>query len=83
MTMRPVDLAVRCEALFSSDLQSDQHPDSGQVRAAIVRTLQAFGVRDCAARVAQEFGDHPDLAVARMRWARDAVSTAYADATVG
>jgi hypothetical protein len=78
--MRKVDLAARCEALFSSDLQCDQHPDSGQVRAAVARTLLAFGVRDCAARVAQEFGDHPDLAVARMRWARDAVSTAYADA---
>jgi hypothetical protein len=27
-------------------------------------------VRGCVARMAQEFGDHPDAAATRMRWAR-------------
>jgi hypothetical protein len=71
------DLALWCEALFASDLQASQHPDPRQVRAAIRETLFVFGVRHCVARVAQEFGDHPDTAVARMRWAREAVSCAH------
>jgi hypothetical protein len=29
--------------------------------------------------VAQEFGDHPDTAVIRMRWARDVARKAFAD----
>ena len=31
-------------------------------------------VNSCAGRVAQEFGDHPEAAAARMRWARAAVA---------
>jgi len=33
-----------------------------------------LGRRGCAAAVAQEFGDHPETAVARMRWVRDQVA---------
>ena len=44
-------------------------PSPGQLRRAVTTTLQQLGVRDCAARVAGEFGDHPDTAVARMSWA--------------
>jgi hypothetical protein len=32
--------------------------------------VRTFGPGGCAERVAQEFGDHPDSAVGRMRWAR-------------
>ena len=39
--------------------------------------LRRWGVRGCAARVAGEFGDHPDTAVARMCWARAAISRVY------
>jgi hypothetical protein len=69
--------AARCEALFASGLQGSQRPDPGQVRAAVARAIRAHGVGGCCARVAQEFGDHPDAAVARMQWARKAVSQAY------
>lgn len=31
----------------------------------------------CAARVAQAYGDHPETAVTRMRWARTAVASAF------
>lgn len=71
------DVALWCEALFASDLQASQQPDPRQVRAAIRETLRVFGARRCLARVAQEFGDHPDTAVLRMRWAREAVSCAH------
>lgn len=69
--------AARCEALFVSTLQGSQHPDSNEVRDAVAKTLRKLGVRGCGARVAQEFGDHPETAVERMRWAREAVSDAY------
>jgi hypothetical protein len=71
------DLANPCEALFTSDLQRSEHPDASQIRDAVRSTIRMFGRRDCAARVAQEFGDHPEVAVPRMRWARDAVLRAY------
>ena len=77
---RPM-LAIQCEALFVSHLQSSQHPEPPQVRTVIRDTLQTFGMRYCACRVAQEFGDHPDTAVPRMRWAREAVARAYPNGT--
>jgi hypothetical protein len=75
--------ATRCEALFVSDLQHSQRPSAEQVRAAVVRTVRAHGAKNCVARVAQEFGDHPDIAAARMRWARAAVAAAYTARVTG
>jgi hypothetical protein len=79
MIMFRPNLDTRCEALFASDLQPSQYLESQQIRAAIMHMIRLVGARDCAARVAQEFGDHPDTAVTRMQWARQAVSRAYAD----
>jgi hypothetical protein len=39
--------------------------------------VRKLGGRGCAELVAQEFGDHPDTAVARMRWARTVVAQAF------
>ncbi|BCB77392.1 hypothetical protein GCM10022251_70650 [Phytohabitans flavus] len=75
--MYQLDLARRCEALFASDLQHSQHPDPTDVRAAVTRTISRLGQPACVARMAQEFGDHPEAAAARMRWARTAVESAY------
>jgi hypothetical protein len=69
--------AVRSAALFVSILQRSDDPSAGQVQRAIARAVREFGSRGCAARVAQEFGDHPELAVARMRWARQVVDEAF------
>jgi hypothetical protein len=69
--------AVRCEALFVSALQQSDLPSVGQVRDAVVRAVRELGSAECAARVAQEFGDHPDQAVARMCWARRLVAAVY------
>jgi hypothetical protein len=68
--------AVRSEALFASAVQRD-NPGAGQIRQAVARAVREFGTKGCAARVAQEFGDHPETAVARMRWARRAVETTF------
>jgi hypothetical protein len=62
--------AVWADALFVSVLQGSDRPDVGQVRKAIAAAVRAYGGGGCAQRVAQEFGDHPETAVARMRWAR-------------
>jgi hypothetical protein len=72
--------AVRSEALFVSAVQPSDNSSAGQVQQGIARAVRDFGSRGCAARVAQEFGDHPELAVARMRWARAMVDQAF-DAT--
>ena len=72
--------AVWAGALFASPLQRSDEPSAGQVRAAAAAALRAYGGRGCAARVAQEFGDHPEAAVARMRWARGMAGEVFAAA---
>jgi hypothetical protein len=62
--------AARADALFAS-------PSPEQVRRAVTASLRRLGVRGCAAHVAGEFGDHPDIAVPRMSWALGAVNTVY------
>jgi hypothetical protein len=59
-----------CEALFASGLQPSDAPTAEMVATAVNRALQQFGIRGCAGRMAQEFGDHPDAAASRMRWVR-------------
>jgi hypothetical protein len=61
---------ARCLALFASGLQPSDAPTAETVTQAINRAIRWLGVRGCAARMAQEFGDHPDAAATRMRWAR-------------
>ena len=51
-----------------------------RVRQAIAAAVRAFGARGCAARVAQEYGEHPETAVRRMRWARTAVTGVFGGA---
>ncbi|MGH3716059.1 MAG: hypothetical protein ACRDT4_21740 [Micromonosporaceae bacterium] len=65
---------AKAEALFVSDLQPSQQPSTAAVESAISRSIRTFGSRGCAARVAQEYGEHPEIAVARMRWARTCVA---------
>ncbi|HXZ71319.1 MAG TPA: hypothetical protein VEH31_10700 [Streptosporangiaceae bacterium] len=69
--------AARADALFVSALQRSEELSTGEVRQAVASAVRAFGSRGCAERVAQEFGDHPDTAVARMRWARMAAAEAF------
>jgi len=75
---RPGTGAVWADAVFVSMLQRSEGPSAGQVRDAVAAALRAYGGRGCAARVAQEFGDHPEAAVARMRWARAVAGEVFA-----
>ena len=71
--------AIRADALFVSALQRGDHPGAGEVRQAVAAAVEAFGQRGCAGRVAQEFGDHPETAVTRMRWARQVAGQAFGE----
>ena len=61
---------ARADALFVSALQRSDEPSTTQIRQVIAATIGEFGAQGCAARVAQEYGEHPETAVLRMRWAR-------------
>ena len=67
---------ARADALFASSLQRSDEPTPAQVHQAVAAALAAFGIRGCAARVAQAYGEHPETAVPRMRWARATVTHA-------
>jgi hypothetical protein len=69
---------VRTEALFASYVQRSQHPTIELIRAAVTDTVSRLGEARCAELVAQEFGEHPDCALGRMRWARTAIRQAFA-----
>ena len=71
--------AVRAAAVFASDLQRRDEPSAGQIQRAVGEAIRAFGCSGCAGRLAQEFGDHPETAVIRMRWARSVVREAFAE----
>jgi len=68
--------SVRCDALFASGLQPSDAPTAEMVARAINRMVRQFGTGGCTGRMAQEFGDHPDMAAKRMRWVRQLVQVA-------
>jgi hypothetical protein len=64
---------ARRAALFVSGLQRSDVPDADAVAQAVTRAVRQFGVRGCVGLMAQEFGDHPEAAVDRMRWIRQLI----------
>ena len=79
MRSATLDLTIstaRADALFASTLQRSDEPTVAQVHGAIAAALAEFGIRGCAAQVAQAYGEHPETAAPRMRWARAAVARA-------
>jgi hypothetical protein len=70
--------AARAAALFVSDLSTSAHLTDTDVEAAIRHSLRTRGgIRGCAADLASAYGDHPELAAPRMRWARSVVESLY------
>jgi hypothetical protein len=70
-------IELYAEALFACDLQPSEQPTPLEVRRAVTATLCHYGRRWCAARMAEEFGDHPETAVRRMAWAVRTVHDCY------
>ena len=65
----------KAAALFASSMQPSEHATGEQIIAAIRDgLLRHGGLRGVVAYQAAEYGDHPETAAARMRWARDAVA---------
>jgi len=54
-------------------------PTGAMVSAAITSAVRRFGVGGCAARMAQEFGDHPEAVAGRMRWLQRVSGTGLKD----
>jgi hypothetical protein len=80
MPSAPHDLSIsaaRAGALFASPLQRCDEPSTTQIRQAIDTAIGVHGVQGCAARVAQAYGEHPETALPRMRWALTAVAGAF------
>jgi hypothetical protein len=71
--------ACQADAIFASALQRGDEPSARQARRAAAAAIRALGYSGCAERVAQEFGDHPETAVIRMRWARAVAREAITD----
>jgi len=63
-----------CQALFASALQRSDAVTPEAVTQAIADPLRALGLSGCTGRMAQEFGDHPEAASERMRWALQTVA---------
>lgn len=70
--------ALRVEALFCSDLQRSDTTTSAQVRDICEATVFRLRQDGIEARVAYEFGRHPESALRRMCWARAEVELAFA-----
>ncbi len=66
--------ALQADALFVSVLQRSDELNASQIWRAVAVALSTYGGAGCAERVAQEFGDHPETAAVRMRWARATVA---------
>ena len=72
MRCAPHNLSVSAawaDALFASALQRSDEPSAGQVKQAVAAAMDTFGDLGCVARVAQAYGEDPEMAVTRMRWA--------------
>ena len=72
--------AVRGAALFVSALQRSDHPTPAQVQAAVASSLCRHGPHGCTASLAQQYGDHPLEAAARMSWVLAELQSAYPQA---
>jgi hypothetical protein len=61
---------ARAEVLFASTLPTGSSPGLHEATHMINATVRRFGgVRGCAVEMAGAFGDCPETAVRRMRWA--------------
>jgi hypothetical protein len=76
--MRIQLISARAAALFASDLPSGSKPEASDVAAAIASAVRVCGgTRGCVAEMAMAYGECPETAAPRMRWARGVVLTVY------
>ena len=69
---------ARAEALFASTLLTGSRPGRREATTIISATVRRYcGVRGCAAEMAGAFGDCPEAAAQRMRWACEVALTIF------
>jgi hypothetical protein len=69
---------ARAEALFVSDVSATTPLTRREAEAAIRNAVRRHdGTRGCAAVLAVAYGDHPETAAPRMRWARGMVEMLF------
>ena len=67
------------QALFASDLSARREHTRTEVTAAIRQAISAHhGPGGCAGQVAAAYGEHPETAAGRMRWARAVIQSLQA-----
>lgn len=75
---RPLLLTARAAALFASPLSARRSYHPCEIELAVKESLRVHGgTRNCAGEVAAAYGDHPELAIPRMRWALSVVQQLY------
>jgi hypothetical protein len=70
---------ARAEALFASWHDPSEPMSAVEIATVVRETVRRLGVLGCACAVAAEFGDHPDVAAARMAWAVATVAATWPD----
>ena len=68
---------ARTVALFVSDLQPHQHPGPAEVHRTVAGLLRRYGIRWCAARMAERFATDVAAAVYRLAWVLQVVRDCY------
>jgi hypothetical protein len=63
------------EAVFASDLQPSLPVTPAEAWAAITTAITRHGAQGCVEILAHEFGEHPETAAPRMRFARELADT--------
>ena len=75
-------IAARAEALFASELSVHCRPTEAEVGAAIRHAVRTHGgIRGCAGEVGAAYGDYPETAPDRMRWARQVIQAIFSPTT--
>jgi hypothetical protein len=77
-TNRQLLVAARAEAISTSHLPIGSQPTGPETTAIISAAVPAHGsTRGCAAQVAAAYGERPETAAPRMRWARTVIEHIY------
>lgn len=63
------------EAIFASTLQPSQVVTPAEAWAAVTEAITRHGAQGCVDILAREYGDHPESAAPRMRFARELAAT--------
>jgi hypothetical protein len=81
---KPFLAVAWAEALFASDVATYSRPTRDEVSTAVRNAVRAYGgVRGCAGEVAAAYGERPETAAPRMRWALQIVGSVGIRPTVG